>query len=221
MDEKYLYDEVRAMPSEALCVALTDSVRRMTFTATEQYATEAARRIAALEAALAERERECEIQRSRAARYETEYAREHRAHSALLGMLAEVLPAGVEVREAIGGLKARAESAKAALAAARDECERLSFAIRWALGESDENFPPRPQGAGMYWWRTRLKDLAALRARAADPERAERVAVKLFELHGSLALSAKPWDKLSADVREVWMEEARAVLAAAEGKVKP
>lgn len=47
MDEKYLRDEIRNMPSDELCKQLRAMARGREFTTTEQYATEAARRIAA------------------------------------------------------------------------------------------------------------------------------------------------------------------------------
>lgn len=39
------------------------------------------------------------------------------------------------------------------------ERDRLTEAIAWALGEGDE-FPPRGQGEGAYWWRKDLRLLA-------------------------------------------------------------
>lgn len=43
----------------------------------------------------------------------------------------------------------------------RAENGRLREAILWALGEGDE-FPPRPEGKGQFWWRTELRKRAAL-----------------------------------------------------------
>lgn len=42
---------------------------------------------------------------------------------------------------------------------------QLEAAIRWALGESPEGmpaFPARPEGAGMYYWRTQLRELSGI-----------------------------------------------------------
>ena len=53
--------------------------------------------------------------------------------------------------------------AQAALEQARAEVERLTSAIRWALGEGGE-FPVRMEGQGQYWWRTELRRRAALKS---------------------------------------------------------
>ena len=45
--------------------------------------------------------------------------------------------------------------------ALRLAAERYEAAIRWALGEIDD-FPPREEGQGKYWWRTELRRRAAL-----------------------------------------------------------
>jgi hypothetical protein len=41
------------------------------------------------------------------------------------------------------------------------EKKRLKEAILWALGERDE-FPERPSGASLYWWRIELRRRAGL-----------------------------------------------------------
>lgn len=40
-----------------------------------------------------------------------------------------------------------------------DQLDRQRGAILWALGENEE-FDPRPDGAGAYWWRTELRKRA-------------------------------------------------------------
>ncbi len=42
-------------------------------------------------------------------------------------------------------------------------------ALRWALGEADE-FPPRKEGEGAYWWRTELGRRAALQPHAESTQ---------------------------------------------------
>ena len=43
----------------------------------------------------------------------------------------------------------------------RAEVDRLRAAILWADGQGDE-FPPRPEGRGPYWWRAELMRRAGL-----------------------------------------------------------
>lgn len=40
--------------------------------------------------------------------------------------------------------------------------EKLESVIRWALGEEGD-FPNRPEGAGLYWWRDELRKRAGLK----------------------------------------------------------
>lgn len=44
---------------------------------------------------------------------------------------------------------------------AQQEITRLTAAIRWALGETDD-FPPGKPDQGAYWWRTELRRRAGL-----------------------------------------------------------
>ncbi len=43
----------------------------------------------------------------------------------------------------------------------RAELERLRAAVLWALGVGDD-FPQRPEGAGLYWWRHELAKRAGI-----------------------------------------------------------
>lgn len=55
-----------------------------------------------------------------------------------------------------------AEDVTDAIVALKSEREdRLESAIRWALGETDE-FPPREEGQGAYWWRKELRERSGL-----------------------------------------------------------
>jgi hypothetical protein len=45
----------------------------------------------------------------------------------------------------------------------KERVKQLEDAIRWALGEGDD-FPPRMEGQGKYWWRTELRLRAAIKA---------------------------------------------------------
>jgi hypothetical protein len=178
--------------------------------------------LTAVRALRAEQERECEIQRGRAARYEAEYTREHRAHSDLLGMLAEALPAGVELREAIEGLKARVESAEAALAAA--DPERVDAV--WVCSHCGQHVPDRQvtfeerhDGCGGICTVQRIVD-----PRVADLERVERAAEAIWALCAPVRGNPMPWESVvtgCSTVADAFRARVRAVLAAADGEVKP
>lgn len=49
---------------------------------------------------------------------------------------------------------------KREFAGAHQRVSELENAIAWALGENGD-FPPRPEGAGAYWWRTELRTRCA------------------------------------------------------------
>lgn len=54
-----------------------------------------------------------------------------------------------------------ADSTSKAWKAAQERISRLEEAVKWALGEG-EHFPARSPGEGAYWWRTELRNRAAL-----------------------------------------------------------
>lgn len=47
-------------------------------------------------------------------------------------------------------------------AEAHRKVAELEAAVRWALGEGDEDFPFRQSGQGVYWWRTELRRRSGL-----------------------------------------------------------
>lgn len=54
----------------------------------------------------------------------------------------------------------------------RRDLKILRRAVRWALGELGE-FPLRPEGAGLYWWRGDLRRAAGRAARSPYPYEAK------------------------------------------------
>ena len=72
-------------------------------------------------------------------------------------------------RDVIAHFLREANAIQPILAPLRERVQRaeqrvrdLEAAIRWALGEEGE-FPSREAGQGAYWWRTELRQRAALR----------------------------------------------------------
>jgi hypothetical protein len=72
--------------------------------------------------------------------------------------------ARAELQSQLDAIRRLLASARARAQTLETEVAQMRGAILWACGEGAD-FPPRPEGAGAYWWRKEL------RARALSPQR--------------------------------------------------